>query len=197
MTKKTLAPELAAHAPAIKAAREAGEAWWRIAHTLGLPGSAETVAKGKAGAGLARRIYAAAFGALPARPVSERTAKKRSEKNENVKAIKATKKEDRVEKVLTGRDSVIPSDLPDEEVVTMLRGREISWMNNLNDLDGKGDSWSEETALVHPKWAAIEITADGHRCLKFKVRDLGVPIEFRLEPGATRIVRLDRIHSVK
>jgi hypothetical protein len=114
-----------------------------------------------------------------------------------VKAIRATKKEERVERVRTGTDSVIPSDLPDEEVVAMLRGREISWMINLNDLDGKGDSWSEGSALVHPKWAAIEITADGHRCFKFKEQELGVPIEYRLAPGATRIVRLDRIHSVK
>jgi len=191
---KQMDPELLALAPQIKEAREQNVAWWKIAHNLSLPGSADSVAQGKAGAGMARRIYAAAYGALPPRAVSERTYRKRAEKDPAVKAIKAEKKEDRVAKAHAGT-GVLPSDLSDEEVLVMLKGRNITWSVNLNDLDGKGDSYSDEEALVHPRYAKIEHHS-GQRCIAF--RELAdSKADARTVPGAIRVVYLSRIHSIR
>lgn len=202
---KPLDPELLALAPAIKEGRDNGVAWWRIAHDLGLPGSADTVAKGKAGAGLARKVYAAAFGALPARePKADapekapRKPRTRGERNEAVRSLKAQRTADRAAKVQRG-ESVIDLNMTDEDLREMIKGRTIVWTINLNDLDGKGDSYSEDEATVHPRWMKFGEDKWGNRTIKFKTLETlkGVKGDGRFQAGATRIVRLAAIHTVR
>src|SRR5687767_6868447 len=93
-----LSPEHAALAPKVKELREKGLAWWQIGFELGLPGSADTVAKGKGGAAFARKIWKAAFGEVPR--VQQRNGSRRNrEKNDHVRELRATTKTQRVEQV--------------------------------------------------------------------------------------------------
>lgn len=197
--RRTLDPALLAHAPAIKAAREQGVAWWRVAHDLGLPGSADNVSQGKAGAGLARRIYAGAYGALPPRKVSERTAQareRRTDRNEHVAEIKAETRDQRLAKAKAGL-GVIKEDLPSDELVAMLKGRKISWLVNLNDLDGKGDDYAEFEARIHPKWCRI-VEGKSGRAVHFKELDeTRKQADARSRPGIARTIRLAAIFAVR
>lgn len=202
---KPLDPALLALAPAIKEGRDNGEAWWKIAHRLGLPGSADMVAKGKAGAGLARKVYATAFGALPPKPPKADAAEKaprkprstRGERNDAVRALRGQRTADRTAKVQRG-EAVIDLNMEEDALRDMLKGRMITWVINLNDIDGKGDSFSEDSATVHPRWMRFGEDIAGNRIITFKTLETlkGVKGDGRFQAGATRTVRLASIHTV-
>lgn len=194
---RALSPEHAALAPEVKRLRDEGMAWWLIGHTLGLPGSADTVRAGKAGAGFARRVYASAFGAVPRSQVRNGTRANR-EKNPEVRRLKGSTKRDRVASVQAGT-AVLDLSLSNEEIVETLRGRVIGWAidvtrygDNLPDVP----TYLEQEAGVHRQWAKIEEHGD-ERCLVFKTWDHKAPLKFRGLAGATRIVRLRSIHTVR
>lgn len=189
-----LSAEHAALAPQVKELRETGMAWWQIGFKLSLPGNADTVAKGKGGAAFARKIYKAAFGDVPRTQVRDGSRRDR-EKNEDVKALKKTKKADRVAKVRSG-ETVLRDDMTDEEVVATLRGRTIGWFINLDAVDGKGDSFAEQEVGVHRRFCKVEVHG-GERCVVFKEYDQTANIKYREMAGATRIVRLANIHTVR
>lgn len=195
---RALAPELAAHADAIKAGRDAGTPWWRIAFDLGLPGSADNVAQGKSGAGLARRIYASKFGALPPRVVSEKTRQRRhrdATTSETVKAVRATPRDERIAKV-KGGEAVLDLSLDDDAMRAALVGRTLVWSINLADMDGGPDDYSDDSATVHPRYCKFE-THGGERCVAFRELDTAAKGDARMNPGPTRVVRLSRIHTVR
>jgi hypothetical protein len=193
--KREQTEEQHALAVKVKELRDGGMPWWRIGYELGLPGSADNVAQGKGGAGAARRLYAGAFGALPERP-APKTPRKPAEKNEAVKALKAAPKAERVEAVRTG-SGALGADLTDAQVLDALRGRTLTWTINLADMDGGPNSYSEDSAQVHPKWAKIEHHG-GERCIAFREMDMKAKAaDARSNPGPTRVVRLSRIHNVR
>ena len=189
-----LSAEHAALAGSVKELRETGMAWWQIGFKLSLPGNADTVAKGKGGAAFARKIYKAAFGEVPRVQVRDGSRANR-EKNEDIKALRKTKKADRVAQVRSG-ETVLRDDMTEAEVVATLRGRTIGWFINLNKVDGRGDLFAEQEASVHRRFCKVE-THSGERCVVFKEVDLTAPIKYREMAGATRIVRLANIHTVR
>lgn len=192
-----LSPEHAALAPKVKELRDKGVAWWQIGFELSLPGSADNVRQGKGGAAFARKIYAAEIGEVPRTQVRNGSRANR-EKNEDVKAIKRERKMDRVAKVRSG-EAVLREDMTDEEVVETLRGRVIGWHVNVGEVGevkSKSPEYLEMEAGVHRKWCKVE-EHGGERCLAFKEYDAKAPIKFRDMAGATRIVRLRSIHTVR
>lgn len=189
-----LTAEQAALAPRVKELRDAGTAWWQIGFALDLPGSADTVVKGKGGAAFARKIYASGFGDVPRTQVRDGSRANR-EKNTDVKAIKSQRKMDRVATVRAGT-AVVRESMEDDEIVDMLKGRVIGWYIDLADVSPGESMYSEHEAGVHPKWCKIE-THNGARCLAFKEFDPSAPVKYRAFAGATRIVRLSRIHTVR
>ena len=194
---RALSPEHAALAPEVKALRDEGMAWWLIGHTLSLPGSGETVREGKAGAAFARRIYASGFGEVP-RTQQRNGTRANREKNDEVRRIKGTTKRDRVEQVRSGA-SVIREDMPNDEVIDMLRGRVIGWhidTSRYGDNPPDVPQYLEQEAGVHRQWAKVEFH-DGERCLVFKTFEPKGPLSLRGIAGATRIVRIKTIHTVR
>lgn len=123
---------------AVRVMREQGMAWWQLAHALGLPGSAATVADGKAGAGYARRLYVKAFGALP----------------EGVRANAKGSAERRAAAV--GPWFGESSDAP--VVLETIRRNEIEWRSRLKD--------GTDTAIVgdNPEMVADK---EGHPVVRF------------------------------
>ena len=192
--KGALSAEQAALGEQVKAMREQGVAWWQIGFKLGLPGSADTVAAGKSGAAFARKIYKATFGEVPRVQVRDGSRANR-EKNVDIKALKKTKKMDRVAQVRSGT-AVLREDMTDEEVVATLRGRVIGWHIDLNSVDGKGQSFHEQEAGVHRRFCKVEIH-NGERCVAFREFDPKSPVKYRDFAGSTRIVRLANIHTVR
>lgn len=193
---RTLSEEHLALAPKIKEYREQGVAWWIIGFKLSLPGSADNVKDGKSGASFARRIYASAYGEVPR--TQSRGSRRTADRNEDVAAVKRQRKTDRVEAVRSGQ-SVLRDSMTDEEVVETLRGRVIGWSVDLSSLSekmqGTTQHMDQETG-VHRKWAKIE-THGGDRCLVFKEFDPNAPVKYRSFAGATRIVRVREIHTVR
>lgn len=196
---RALSEEHKALAPKIKEYRDTGMAWWMIGFKLSLPGSADNVQQGKSGASFARRIYADAYGAIP----KVQRSRGMGEKNDDVKALKKERKTDRVAKVKQG-EAVLRLDMTDEEVVETLRGRVIGWTTDLTSMwpedrrddDGGTLRHAEQEAGVHRRWAKVE-EHGGDRCIVFKEFDPNAPIKFRAYAGATRIVRLRSIHTVR
>lgn len=186
-------PETWLLACAVRTQRDAGVPWWQIAHSLGLPGSADNVAQGKSGASFARKVYRSGFGEVP------RVQRKRlpgKAEHGVVKAIRSQSRVERIEAVRAGV-SVVPQDLPDEEVVAMFKGRSIAWTINLHDHDEGGDLWKEETADVHRFMVRAETDARGERVLRFKEVDRSGPVRWREMGLSTRVVRLRSIHAVR
>ena len=190
----SLSAEHAAMSEQVKELRDTGMPWWQIGFKLSLPGNADTVAKGKGGAAFARKIYKAAFGEVPRVQVRDGSRANR-EKNEEVKALKKTRKADRVAQVRSG-SAVLREDMTDEEVIATLRGRMIGWYINLHTVDNKGEKFYEQECGVHRRFCKVE-EHSGERCVVFKEYDPTAPIKYRDMAGATRIVRLANIHTVR
>lgn len=187
-------PEFAAMAEQVKELREQGVAWWQIGFKLGLPGSADNVAKGKGGAAYARKIWKGAYGEVPR--VQNRTGlrSKKAEKNEHVRELKATTKTSRVEAVRSG-EAVIKPDMTDLEIIEMLDGRIITWSFNLANVDNQGDDFFDCTIGVFK--GTIKVKGLGvDRYVDFREYDPGAPVGVRGIPGGLRSVRLSSIHTV-
>lgn len=189
-----LSPEHAALAPQVKELREKGKAWWQIGYELGLPGSADTVAKGKGGAAYARKIWKHAFGEVPR--VQNRTGlrSKKTEKNEQVRELREVTKASRVEAVRNGQ-SVIKPEMTDDQVIEMLDGRMLTWSFNLDNVDSQGDDFFDCTI------GAFKGTMSVHglgmdRYVNFREYDPSAPVAVRGIPGGLRSVRLSSIHTV-
>jgi len=164
----------------IKALREQGMAWWRIGYELNLPGSANTVAKGKAGAARARKLYKKHFGALPARQKTTSSERK-------------DRKAERAERARNGKP-LFDSEATAEEIKTMIAGKEITWSIDLGKLSGGepgSAGYSEENAVVHPDRLVVEDGKNGERCVRFRELSKGGMA------GATRTVRLSAIHTIR
>lgn len=172
-----------------------GMAWWRIAHVLMLPGSADNVAQGKSGAAYARKLYASTNGgSLP--PTSPRRRTTAAAKPSGPGAT-GTKTERKL--AIVAGEHVIPTDMSDEEVVAWLKGRTIEWGINLATLCGHGeDHWLNQEARVHPEDVIIDEYPDsnGGRVVRFR-EYLGIDDRGQHMAGPTRTVRLSAIHTVR
>lgn len=171
-------------AASVRRLREEGMAWWAIGKELQLPGHGDSATTGKGGAAAARRLYASAFGEVP-RVQRERGSTTPTERNADRAALKKQKRNERVTAVKRG-NGVLRPDMSDAEVVDMLRGRKISWLINLDHLDGMGDSFTEDNAEVHRIFLKV-IECKSGRALKF------VDVITRQR----RTVRLDGIVTVR
>lgn len=182
-----------------KQLRETGMAWWRIGWELKLPGCGETVATGKSGAAQARKLYAQANGGQAA-PSTRAPSKRTPRANQPPKHAGnlGTKTDRKI--TLVERGHVIPTDLPDEEVLAMVRGRTIEWGINVSRLAGSNDDevWSGQEARVHPDWLVMEedLSKDGSRVIRFR-EFLGRDDQGKLMSGPTRTVRVNAIHTVR
>lgn len=189
-----LPPEFAAMADQVKALRAGGMAWWQIGYKLGLPGSADTVAKGKGGAAYARKVWKSAFGEVPRTQVRNGSRSKKAEKNTDVREMRETAKAERVVQVRAGQ-SVIAIDKTDEEVLAMIDGRMLTWSINLADMDHRGDEFYDTSAAVFQ--GTVRVTGLGvDRAVRFLTFDPNAPIEIRGTPGVERIVRVSAIHTI-
>lgn len=189
-----LPAEHAALAEQVKAMREEGLAWWQIGFKLSLPGSADTVAKGKGGAAYARKIWKSAFGEVPRVQKRDGSRSKKAEKNEHVRELKESTKTARVEQVRAGT-SVIRPDMTDDEVIAMLDGRMLTWSFNLADVDSQGDSFFDCTVGVFK--GTLKVHGLGlDRYVDFREYDPSAPLAYRGMKGGQRTVRLSAIHTV-
>lgn len=187
-------PEFAAMAEQVKTLRDAGKAWWQIGYELGLPGSADTVAKGKGGAAYARKVYKSKYGEVPRTQVRNGSRSRKAEKNEHVRALKESTKTARVEAVRSG-EAVIKPDMTDLEVVEMLDGRMITWSFNLANVDNQGDEFFDCTIGVFK--GTLKVKGLGvDRYVDFREYDPTAPVAVRGIPGGLRSVRLSSIHTV-
>jgi len=188
--RKALPEEHLALAPEVKALREGGSSWMAIGAKLGFPGS-------KSGAAYARKVWAVAYGEVPRvqAPRGQGKRSRRKEKNEHVAALKQTKREERIVAARNGQ-GVIRPDMPDDDVIEMLRSRTIVYSINLDDMDGQGDLYEDRTVSVFPKGVRLKGTAN-ERQVTFYEYDPAGPVALRAVPGACRTVRLSAIHSVR
>lgn len=167
-----------------------GEPWWAIARALDLPGSGDSAVTGKKGAARARLAYAKAFGSFP-RTFKKHGSKTPVEKNEHVREMAKTKKAERMAAAKAGK-SVIPEDMPDEEVARMLKGRKIKWYT-VSTITPEG---MDHEANVHPK-ADLFIIGEGlDRIVEFREFHKQAPIDYRWMPAHSRSVKLSTIYSV-
>jgi hypothetical protein len=189
-----LPAEHAALAPDVKSMREEGLAWWQIGHKLGLPGSADTVAKGKGGAAYARKIWKAAFGEVPRVQVRDGSRSRKAEKNEHVRELKESTKTARIEAVRSG-EAVIKPDMTEQDILDMLDGRMITWSFNLANVDSQGDDFFDCTIGVFK--GTLKVKGLGNdRYIDFREYDPTAPVAVRGIPGGLRSVRLSSIHTV-
>lgn len=182
----------------VKRLRDSGMSWMAVGAQLGLPGS-------KSGAGSARRLYAMVNrGEVPRTnaPRKGSTPKPSGPASRGVPAY--------MRKEALVRDGhVIPRDMPDEEVETMLVGRRIEWaidMARITNTDpetwGPEDRrWAPQEAKVHPdpKWVKVvyEENETGQEERRVYFREyLGRAQDGRRMSGPTRCVRVDNIYTV-
>lgn len=189
-----LPPEFAAMANQVKALREAGKAWWQIGFELKLPGSADTVAKGKGGAAFARKIWKHAFGEVPRVQNRDGKGRKPREKNDHVREMRTSTKTARVEAVRAGQ-SVIKPETTADEIVAMVEGRSITWSLNLANVDHQGDEFFDVTAGVFKGTVKVHGLGDD-RYIEFREYDKRTPLQYRGFPGGSRIVRVASIHTI-
>lgn len=183
----------------VKRLRDEGMQWWAIGQALGLEGAGDSAVTGKKGAGRARALYKKAFGEVPRSQAVRGTGKASREKNETVKELKKVSKEDRKASVKAGVH-VLDEAMTDEEVIAAVQGRVIGWTSNLHDIDGEGTHYFESEEAVHPTAPiTIEWTKglESERCIVFRIQDRRAPLSVRGIPGATRTVRVSRIHTVR
>lgn len=175
----------------VRRLRDQGEPWWAIARDLELTGHGDSATTGKKGAARARAVYKAAFGDFP-RTFKRGGYKGAIEKNSNVAALKKQKRSELKAQALQGK-SVINPEMPDAELADMIKGRHIKWLVQ-GDICPEG---LEQDAYVHPTALFYVYEEAGHRVIEFRERDPRAPIAYRLIPGRTRTVRVDKIFSVK
>lgn len=158
----------------VRELRAAGEAWWRIAQTLDLPGAGASAKEGKTGAAHARRAWEKAWG----KTYSDTTVPRET------KAIKT-------ERALTepGRP-YFAADTTDAEILDRVRGKEIEWATRLGA--GDGVVCSIQKAIVSGFHKADVVQGPKGRVLKF----YELPEQGSRVSGPLRSVYVDRIEKV-
>lgn len=164
----------------VRELRHTGEAWWKIAHILGLPGNGPTVKQGKTGAAHARRLWERAWG-------------KTYKETNTPRETKAVKKE----RVVTHEARPFFSeDLEDQEVIDAVSGQPITWYTRVGT--NGGAVVSEQVAEVHVGSAKIVQGPKG-RVLEFDERiyetTTGGGVKTPMV-GPRRSVYVDRIEKV-
>lgn len=180
-------------AETIKAGRDAGKAWWLIAHEMGLPGSAPSVAQGKGGASRARAIYKRVLGDYP------RKQRMRQGNDETQAVANGTRRRNRqgneVVKAAPGQP-VFADSVSDEEVIAAIRGKQIEWEMYRDDaVSGKPEFVGMDEQIVHES-AAVTMRRDkeGFRYVTFREgQGNDVPVELRGYKGKHRSVF---VHSI-
>lgn len=175
----------------VRELRDQGEPWWAIARDLELPGFGTSATTGKKGAAKARAFYKTAFGDFP-RTFKRGAYKGPIERNEAVAALKKHKKSDMRERALGGKP-VIDPEMSDEDLAGMLKGRHIKWIIR-GEVCPEG---MEMEAYINAKTPFYVFEIHGDRVIEFRERDPRAPVAWKLFPGITRTVRVDRIFSVK
>jgi hypothetical protein len=174
----------------VRELRDQGEPWWAIARDLEMEGAGSSATTGKKGAARARTAYKVAFGDFP-RTFRRGGGKGPIERNANVAALKKMKRAEAKAIAKAGK-AVITSEMSDEEVAGMLKGRRIKWFSTETVADGL-----DLEACVHPK-APLYIMGEGDaRVIEFREEHRRAPKEDRWVPGQIRTVRLRQIYSVR
>lgn len=159
----------------VRELRAAGEAWWRIAQTLGLPGAGASAKQGKTGAAHARGLWKKAWG---------ETYRDTSVQRET-RAIKT-------ERALTQPGRPYFGAEEDSYVVAAVTGHEIEWVTRVGA--GDGVVCSIQRAEVSPEARVDVVQGPKGRVLRFYeiIRDeKGIPMV-----GPLRSVYIDRIERV-
>ena len=163
---------------AVRVLRDGGVAWWQVAHSLGLPGSGGSATTGKSGAGLARRLYAKAFGQLP-------EGVRASSKGSHTRAAS-----------LAG--ALFAPDATDDEIVKAVLGQKIVWRIVMRDATGTAYLEKEDEAVVSPaKAVVLDRLGNSGPVLRFNsVLPSGDSGNLSWYPGPERTVRVESILSV-
>lgn len=180
----------------IKERRDAGMAWWQIAHELGLPGSADNVTQGKSGASKARSIYKKVYGDYP------KTQRMRRAPDETLAGANGTRTRNssghEVVKAVRGKP-IFSNSITDEELVTAIAGKKITWNLFLhNPVTGQEEFIGQDEQIVHESTAiTVRQDSDGFRYVTFREgQGSDVPVEYRNYPGKYRSVFLHNIVKV-
>lgn len=180
----------------IKDRRDAGMVWWQIAFELGLPGSADNVTQGKSGASKARAIYKKVFGDYP------KTQRMRRGPDETLAGANGNRTRNsrghEVVKAVRGKP-IFSDDISDEDLVTAIAGKRITWNVFLTDpATGKDEFVAQDEQIVNEQTAiTVKQDNDGFRYVTFREgHDASVPVEVRHVPGKYRHVFLRNIVKV-
>jgi hypothetical protein len=145
----------------VRKLREKGEAWWRVGHELGLPGSGASNKQGRKGSAFARRVWRAAWGKTYLGERGQRESK-------------ATREVRAMENL--GRP-YFSEDATEQEIVKRITGQMIHWVARLEGRHGIITSAQE--AYVH----------DNPRLVRYKLGPLGPYVEFyeQVDPAQLRV----------
>ncbi len=180
--------------------RGTGMAWWLIAYTLGLPGSADNVKQGKSGASKARRLYVLASGG-PLPPTARSLAAKQPDPfGTGAKPVGQRTRRDVIRKA-PATDSMFTPDHTEEEICEMLRGKRLTFINSITGTEEQvrvhRDSKIVVSLVKEPGWHP-PLTLG--RAVTFRDGDAqddrGLEMKFQGMPGSTRTVRLSAIVRV-
>lgn len=153
-----------AKAVEIRRQREAGEAWWRIAQAMGLPGAGASAKQGKSGAAFARRIWERAWGKTY---------------GDSERALRETRDVKREATVLAPHRSAFRDGTTDQEIAAAILGNKIYWSARL----GTG----EHGIVVSPQEAYVH---HDPRLVKVKQGPRGRYVEFYEQIDAAHL-RID------
>lgn len=122
-----------AKAQEVRTMREGGEAWWRIAQAMGLPGSGASAKQGKSGAAYARRLWERAWGKTYL---------------DGERAPRETKEVKRERVVLAPHRSAFTDASTDQAIADAILGNKIYWSARLGTPE-QGIVVSPQEAYVH------------------------------------------------
>jgi len=144
----------------VRKLRERGDAWWRVGHELGLPGSGASNKQGRKGSAFARRVWRAAWGKtyLGERGQRESKVTREARAMENL-----------------GRP-YFSEDATEVEIIKRITGQMIHWVARLEGRHGIITSAQE--AYVH----------DNPRLVKYKLGPLGPYVEFFEQVDAAQLM---------
>lgn len=174
----------------VRQLRDEGEPWWSIARALEMEGAGDSATTGKKGAARARGAYKVAFGDFP-RTFKRGGYKGPVERNEHVAALKKMKRAEAKAIAKAGK-AVITSDMSDEEVAGMLKGRRIKWYSTETVADGL-----DLEACIHPKTPLYIMGEGDERVIEFREQHRRAPVDVKWVPAQIRTVRLRQIYSVR
>lgn len=190
----------------VKALRDGGMAWWKIGHTLGLPGSADNVAQGKGGASRARGLYKKGHGDYA------KVQRMRRGPDETMTSANGTRRRNnRGHEVVTALPgtSIFNPEQHDDEIIEAIAGKKITWdWYSFNVETGQHDHYEgTQSATVHERCRILlEPAHDGHglaegdRYLHFRMAQessKGLPPEYLGQPSMYRAIRLSYIVKVE